>query len=274
MNKNRFEGWYFKHQSKDKTVAFIPGFARCGSFVQVITDNGSYHFDVKKLNIYKGGIVADKCIFSTKGSYIDLPGIKGEIRYGPLTPLRSDIMGPFRFFPMECRHGVISMMHSLCGTLCMEGEKVSFDGGTGYMESDSGTSFPSSYRWIQCNRFDRPLSIMLSIAEIPFLGFHFTGCLCAIVTEDKEYRLATYKGVKILSDEENRIVLSQGRFTLRIDLLDIPEGFSLRSPLFGRMDGTIKESNRVRARFCFKEKGRVVFDSESGDAGYEYVKQR
>ena len=31
-----FEGWYFKHQKGRDTVAFIPGQAKSGAFVQVI----------------------------------------------------------------------------------------------------------------------------------------------------------------------------------------------------------------------------------------------
>ena len=40
--------------------------------------------------------------------------LHGTGRYGPFTPLQSDIMGPFRFLPgMECTHGVFSMGHPL-----------------------------------------------------------------------------------------------------------------------------------------------------------------
>lgn len=67
------------------------------------------------------------------------------------TPLRSDIMGPFRFLPgMECSHGVISMGHSLEGKLDLNGKRIDFSGGTGYVETDRGRSFPSAYLWTQC----------------------------------------------------------------------------------------------------------------------------
>ena len=60
-------------------------------------------------------------------------------------------MGPFRFLPgMECSHGVISMGHALEGTLTLNGAVLDFAGGTGYVETDRGRSFPSAYLWTQC----------------------------------------------------------------------------------------------------------------------------
>ena len=33
-----FEGWYFKHQKGDDMVAFIPGRAESGDFIQLILE--------------------------------------------------------------------------------------------------------------------------------------------------------------------------------------------------------------------------------------------
>ena len=58
--------------------------------------------------------------------------LHGALQCGPFTPLKSDIMGPFRFLPgMECSHGVISMGHTLEGTLTLNGAVLDFAGGTG-----------------------------------------------------------------------------------------------------------------------------------------------
>ena len=78
-------------------------------------------------------------------------------------------MGPFKYFPMECRHGIISMRHTLEGRLKLNGKEIDFTNGLGYIEKDSGRSFPSSYVWVQANDFDEPCSIMASVADIPFL---------------------------------------------------------------------------------------------------------
>jgi hypothetical protein len=79
-------------------------------------------------------------------------------------------MGPFRFVPlMECRHSVLSMSHSLSGSLRLNGKSVCFNGGVGYIEGDRGHSFPRRYIWTQCNwREESPCSLMLSAADIPF----------------------------------------------------------------------------------------------------------
>ena len=51
-------------------------------------------------------------------------------------------MGPFSFVPlMECYHGILSMNHSLKGTLSFQGENLLFTGGKGYIEKDWGHSF-------------------------------------------------------------------------------------------------------------------------------------
>ena len=121
-----FEGWYFKHQKGRDTVAFIPGQAKSGAFVQVIWPEGARCFPMPALHVDRKGerVYAPGCRFGRNGISVDLPGIRGEISYGPLTPLRSDIMGPFRFFPMECRHGVLSMGHRLRGSLELPGRAV------------------------------------------------------------------------------------------------------------------------------------------------------
>lgn len=142
-----FEGWYFKHQKGDDMVAFIPGRAESGAFVQMISQEGARQFAIEDFSVRHGVIRADKCWFTRHGCRIELPGVRGKIDYGPFTPLAGDIMGPFRFFPMQCRHGVLSMSHSLRGSVAIDGQLHCFDGGVGYTEKDSGTSFPRSYLW-------------------------------------------------------------------------------------------------------------------------------
>ena len=237
----------------------------------MLSPNGSRQFDVPGLTVRNGVIYAWDCEFSRRGCRISLPGVSGQILYGALTPLRSDIMGPFRFLPMECRHGVISMAHSLCGSVSVDGELHSFDGGVGNIEKDSGTSFPSSYRCLQCSSFPEPCSVMLSIAHIPFCGLSFEGCICSIMYGGSEYRLATYNGVRILAAEEKHICLSQGGLLLEADINPTQSGHPLRSPINGRMSGTIRESSNAAVRVRLWKCGKPVLDLESGSAMYEFV---
>ena len=266
-----FEGWYYKHQLGADAVAFIPGRAKSGSFVQMISTEGSRYFAVPELWAEKGVIHGGNCLFSSRGCRIDLPGVSGEIFYGKLTALNSDIMGPFRFLPMECRHGVISMYHKLKGSLVIDGKRHSFDGGIGYIEKDSGKSFPSSYQWLQCNDFGEPCSLMVSIANIPFCGGNFTGCICSIIYGGREYRLATYKGVRILAADENHIRLFQGKLLLELDITPLCPGKSLYAPVKGQMTGIIRESVSAGIRARLWDRSRQVFDLRSSYAAYEFA---
>nr|MDD6335775.1 tocopherol cyclase family protein [bacterium] len=271
MFKRGFEGWYYKHQIGDKTLAFIPGRAREGAFVQVVTHEGAWHFPVPTLSVHGDTVAAGKCRFGPEGSWVDLPGIHGHICYGALTPLKGDIMGPFGFLPMECRHGVISMRHALQGEMVIQGSRMVLDGGVGYIEKDSGYSFPSAYLWLQCNDFSKACSIMVAIARIPMAGLHFTGCICAATYQGREYRLATYKGVRIRQAGPACIDLEQGKIRLRVDITGREEGQALRAPIQGRMTGRIRECNRASARFRLWDGGQAVFDMASTNVSLECV---
>ena len=264
---NKFAGYYYKHHNGEKTVAFIPGISADGAFIQVITDDRSYNFPLPSITM--GSIVeAEGCRFSTKGMEINLPPINGKIKYSGITPLQSDIMGIFKYFPMECRHGVVSMRHRLDGYLNIDGQTIDFTDGTGYIEKDSGRSFPSSYTWLQCNDFADQTSIMVSLAVIPFMGMHFNGCICAIIFDGKEYRLATYKGVKAQATA-NSIKLNQGIYRLEIDIENNHKGHALASPVLGKMSGIVHENNHAHARFRFFVRDKLLFDKTSNHVSFE-----
>lgn len=162
---------------------------------------------------------------------------------------------------MECRHGVLSMAHTLQGSVMLDGHMHSFDGGLGYAEKDSGTSFPRSYLWMQCSDFPKPCSLMVSIAHIPFCG-----CICAILYQSREYRLATYRGVKISSFAPEHICLSQGSLVLELDIAPTHGGHPLRAPQSGKMSGTIRESCNAHLRARLWKRGKPVFDLQKGTA--------
>lgn len=271
-----FEGFYFKHQASGCTLALIPGISTDCAFIQIITDNGSYNVEYPKHEYKKTAdtsISIGGSVFSKKGIHLNIQtpvvALTGVLAYKNLTPLKSDIMGPFRFLPMECRHGVISMRHSISGSVTLNGETVCFDGGTGYIETDSGTSFPKDYTWIQCNDFGQCCSIMASVAHIPFAGAHFRGCICAILLGGREYRLATYKGVKIMRCEDGSLELAQGKFRLEI-AIECQDGHLLRAPKSGLMRRMIRECVSCPARFRFTKGETTLFEGK-GLAGYEYV---
>ena len=278
--KPSFKGWYYKQQANGKTLAVIPGKSSDSAFILAITDTASYNItynlsDYSEDRQGKDGIlrIGDSS-FSNSGIKLrinsDVLSLNGDLEYRNLTPIRGDIMGPFRFFPMECRHGIVSMKHSVHGRITLNNEEMDFYNGVGYIETDSGVSFPEGYAWVHCNDFKESCSIMAAVAKIPFMGFHFWGCICVVWIDGKEYRLATYKGAKILQCEHNIIKIKQGNYTLTVKA-NQQNAHNLAAPKFGVMSRIIKESPSCPAEFLFTKKGDTIFSDESLYASYEYM---
>lgn len=268
MSDKRFKGWYYKQRSGDYMLAFIPGVASDGAFVQVIDPSGTKSFPMPYLFAAGDTVYTGNCVFSPSGVRVSLPGISGTLRYGKNTPLSSDIMGPFACLPMQCRHGVVSMDHTVNGRILKDGRQYIFRNGSGYIEKDSGRSFPRSYLWLQCNDFSAPCSFMFSLAHIPFAGTSFTGCICALMYRGKEYRFATYRGVKVRRFG-NRLRLRQGKFLLDVFFSPLSSGHSLQAPLCGRMSESIRESCDAYLHIRLRRAGCTIVESKSRRATCE-----
>lgn len=267
-----FEGWYFKVQKDDTVLAFIPGRCDDMAFIQVITKDRSYHFDYPLSEYRKGETInVGNNVFSKNGIKVHIGDtIQATIKHENITPIKYHIMGPFQHFPMQCRHDVISMSHRLSGSVTIDGQMIDLTDGVGYMEADSGRSFPKNYLWLQCNDFCDLSSIMLSVAHVPFMGFQFMGCICVIMTQGKEYRLATYLGVKVIELNKNKIILKQGDCILEVDIKD-SNGQSLFAPQRGKMTRIIKECLSVEGQFKFYKKGEQIFHLKSKNVCFEFV---
>ncbi|SBW10409.1 conserved hypothetical protein [uncultured Eubacteriales bacterium] len=284
-----FEGCYFRHQSPSgDLLALIPArhtdsAGRTTASLQVVTPRRTWTADFPgEAFLASRGVFQvwlDGNLLGQKGLRLDLriPGLtlRGEVRYGPFTPLKSDIMGPFRFVPaMECRHGVVSMGHRLEGMLELNGRTLDFNGGTGYIETDRGSSFPRAYLWTQCAwRESGNSSLMLSIAEIPFLGGRFTGCICAVLHDGREYRLATYLGAQAVKWSAAGALIRQGSLLLAVELLK-GHAQALSAPKEGRMERTIHESLRSTVRYRFWRGDALLFDHTDENASFEHADER
>ena len=212
--------------------------------------------------------------FSEDGLLLDIEqeglSLHGRVTFGPFRFLKSDIMGPFRWLGnMECAHSVISMRHFLQGQIELNGCVLDLSGGTGYIEADRGRSFSLAYLWTQC--FWEGCSLMLSIAAIPFGKLHFTGCICAIVINGQEYRIATYRGARIQRWSSKGTVLVQGKHRLEVQLLN-QKAQPLRAPCDGNMNRTIHESLCAKVRYRFWRDGELLIDHTDIHAGFEYAK--
>lgn len=278
-----FEGWYFKHQNRQgQILALIPAFhtdreGRRTASLQVISGDRSWWLEYPEAQVSRQPfqVQIGRCCFGSRGMELQIRreglSLQGALQYGPFTPLRSDIMGPFRFFAgMQCSHGVISVGHSLSGTLELNGERLDFTGGTGYIETDRGRSFPSRYLWTQCVWDGAEQgSLMLAIAAIPLPVGSFTGCICSVLYQGREYRLATYRGARIEAWSPSGAAIRQGRYRLEAELLN-EQRQPLRAPVEGSMERTIHESLRAEVHCRFRQGNRLLFQHTDPCASFEY----
>ncbi|QHQ60553.1 hypothetical protein Ana3638_07040 [Anaerocolumna sedimenticola] len=292
--KSFFEGWYFKCQKGDQIISFIPSYSTDKNgisqvFIQIIMNDNSYMVSYQLEDFYLNRknqfIRIGNNSFCRKGIKIDIDtegiSINGILYFGKMEPLRYTIMGYYHYFPgMECKHEIISMYHKIKGSLKCNGREYSFCSGSGYLEKDMGNSFPKTYTWIQCNHFPaEKCSVFISIAEIPYHGIHFQGCICAIHYKGKEYRFATYLGVKVLKSTRNEICLKQGKYLFKVKLFNSKKGMNyspefshkLFAPVFGEMSRTIKEQHLTAGEFLLYEKGNLIIPLSSSKVSYEYV---
>ena len=269
-----FEGWYLKHQNQKETLAVIPGIAEDSAFIQIITNTDAYQANYPKCAFHKGkDIQIEKNQFSSEGMTLAIDTgnlrVHGAINYTNLTPPASDMMGFFRFFPMQCRHGVCSFFHRLSGQVTVNGKTYDFRGGTGYIEKDSGKSFPKKYLWVQSNAFAEKACVMAAVAHIPFFGGSFTGLLAAVWYRNKEYRIATYNGGQLLLCNEKQLMLANRSHRLEI-LLPRQGGHRLSAPEDGQMRRIIHEHPSAPAYFRFWGPDGEIFAMESPRTSYEW----
>lgn len=276
--RNYFYGWYLKCQSETQTLAVIPAVHRSGQkrscSIQFITKDHAWNVDypAAAFRRTKEGIRIGRNRFGEKGIFLAVHTpeltISGKLRFGPLSPLKYDIMGPFSVLPfLECRHSVRSMSHFVCGRIDINGEEYLFQDAFGYWEGDQGRSFPKEYVWTQCS-FPGG-SLMLSVADVPIAGFDFRGIISVVLWKGRQYRLATYLGAKAVWIQGGKIRIAQGNMELEAWL---PEEIKspLKAPVNGEMKRTIHESAACRVRYRFRKAGRTFFSFTTNQASVEY----
>lgn len=275
-----FEGYYFKQQSSKNTVCFIPSFhidKNGGKFasLQIITNDVSSSLMIPKRDFYASENKLDIHIgdnhFSENGCEINLKtkdvSCVGELKFSSFVEPRYDIMGPFSIVPnMQCRHKVFSLSHKVEGNLSINGKIIKFNDAIGYVEGDSGTSFPKRYFWTHYAWKNN--CIMLSVADIPFLGTSFKGCIGILYINGIEYRLATYCGLQIIYIDDKNAIVQQGDIILKVKLIK-SESKALAAPNFGEMNRMIYESAACSVRYTLMRENKVIFDFVARNASLE-----
>ena len=295
MNKEYyFQGWYFKCSTQDETIAVIVGSAKEKveeAFIQVILSNEkksyyipyelkgfSYEEEPFKIQVGDNIFTKEYMHLNIVNSSISLTGC---IYFDSFTTLPQHflwkgLMGPFGYLPfMECYHDVLSMRHNLRGSLLINGKVINFEGGQGYIEKDFGNSFPKSYIWMQCNHFREPsLSVMLAVADIPFIGWNFTGFLCVISTQDKVRIFATYTGARLeiieIEKEYVSVQIRQGKEVIRLTTYH-QKGHMLKAPNKGAMKCTVYEELDGKMKLEMYYKNQLKVDMKGRQVAFEQV---
>ncbi len=303
VTRRYFEGWYYKQvdAGEGRIVAIIPGvsYAADGisrhAFVQVVPSGGEAHYFSFPAEEFcpdpsePFGISIAGSTFSRAGISLDLAddtcAVSGDLRFGswspwPVTPLSPGIMGWYRFVPgMETYHGVLSMDHSVSGSIVLNGERFDFGGGRGYAEKDWGRSFPSSWIWAQSNHFGAPgTSLTLSVARVPWMTGAFVGNIAGLLLGGELHRFATYTGARLeciqTDSNEAHLVLGDRREQIEIHAHGC-DTLVLKAPVLGSMEGRDAESLGgaldVTLRAVRGQRAHTVFQGTGVHAGIEIM---
>ena len=261
--KNRFYGKYYKFISDEKYVlACIISHANEGDMLQIITKENSYLIkDTESIKINN-----DIITFNVNTEELK---INGQIKLGKLNPLKSKVMGPFTYLPMECRHEIYSMYHTLNGKLTINDKEYNYNDSLGYIEGDSGKNFPTKYIWY--NSVLKDTTVTLAIATIPLFGFiNFKGLLCFIKTKNKEYKICTYNFGKIKKINNNEIIIKKAKYIFSLNF-DLKDGNNLKAPIKGNMDRYIKETITISTKYKLTYKNNIILDSSDDISSLEFM---
>lgn len=272
---DRFKGYYFKCTGNNRTAAFIPAIHGKNASLQIITDKASF---VTELNsIFFGSkipqVKTDIGVFSDKGIKLNIntQQLKASaiLKFGAFTPLKYDIMGPFKLLSpvMQCRHRVVSMLHTVSGKAVINGDVLTFNNGKGYIEGDEGVSFPKSYLWAQC--FWDSGSLMISVADVPILGTSIQGVIGAITVHGAEYRFGTYLGAKPTKVTDSLAQIKQGSYILTIKKLSAKRGNQLYAPKNGNMSRIIAEDAQCRLYVKLIRENEIITEIISPYGSFE-----
>ncbi len=294
-----FEGWYFKiiDASEQQRYAVIPGVflnadsQRQHAFIQLLDGcTGETAYVTYPLTAFQTPhdefmVTIGPNQFSRRHMTLDLDfngrRLHGNIDFHGLTPwpvtlTAPGIMGWYGWLPfMECYHGVISLDHTLSGTLTLNETPLSFDQGRGYIEKDWGQAFPSAWIWFQSNHFTIPgSSITGSVARIPWGNRYFRGQILGLRHQERLYRFATYTGatteVLQLTEKTALWVLRDHRYRIEIQARRETGGL-LKGPDRHEMGIRVPETlqGTLEVRLTARADGQAIFHDTGRNAGLE-----
>jgi hypothetical protein len=299
LRKNSyFEGWYFKHVSKDlnHVFSFIPGISLSDddphSFIQVIngiTGKTSYiTYPVNKFTWEKNRLylkIGDS-VFTDKFIDLNLENeeikVSGRLEYSnivryPKTLLSPGIMGWYSYIPfMECKHGIVSVNHKVSGVLNINNDTIDMNEGRGYIEKDWGSSFPEAWIWIQSNNFgNTDTAFTFSVARIPWLGKAFPGFISFLYFDNRFFLFSTYNNSALqdlnYDGKTLNFTLRNKYSALKVIVVKNKSG-ELLAPVSGKMTRRIKESiDSLVTINLYDKHDKLIYNDSAQRAGLEII---
>lgn len=295
-----FEGWYYKlvSMNEKQRLAVIPGVflsedkTKSHSFIQVFdSEKAQVHYhrfpidafsaakDFFEIKIGPNTFTSSKVRLAIDD---ELEKVHGSLTFEGLNqwPVRFNSPGAMGWFAwvafMECYHGVVSMNHIINGHLEIDGRLLDFSGGKGYIEKDWGKQFPSAWIWGQSNHFDVPgVSLMLSVAVIPWLRNSFGGFIIGLLYQGEILRFATYNRSKIeqlsVDDKQVNLVVQNANYRLEIQAFRTGGGL-LHAPTKIEMGRRILETLDAEIFIRLTNlKGDVLYQGTGKNGGLEVI---
>ncbi len=96
------------------------------------------------------------------------------------------------------------------------------------------------------------------------------GCICSVISDGNEYRLATYAGAKIIEFNKNYLELRQGNYRLTVHIMENNPQM-LFAPVKGSMNKSIHEHPSCKASYRFYKGSTLLLNLESDHASFEFV---
>jgi tocopherol cyclase len=296
--KRYFEGWYFKHVSKDlnHVFSFIPGISITDddphSFIQVINGiTGITSYVTYPLNkfIWENNRLYLKIgdsVFTEKFIELNLKNeeieVSGRLEYSnivkyPKTLLSPGIMGWYSYIPfMECKHGIVSVNHKVTGVLNIDNDIIDMNEGKGYIEKDWGSSFPEAWIWIQSNNFNNSdTAFTFSVAKIPWMGKYFPGFISFLYFDKRFFLFSSYNNSALqeinYDGKTLSFTLKNNYSTLKATAIKNKSG-ELLAPVSGKMSRRIKESidSFITIRL-YDRHNNLIYNDSAQRAGLEII---
>lgn len=284
---NYFEGWYLRvtDENTNANLAFIFAVSKYKedphAFIQIYDGialtSKYYRFEIEDFKFSENTVFIKDNYLSSESMYLKTSDIEINVQFNNIIELSSkhknnSAMSFLVNYPLECFQEVNIMEGSFTGKLNMI-NKTSLIAGKIYLEKTYGNKFPDRWIWLQCNYFDKDVSLTFAYGRIPLLKWKVKGFFSVLIFNGKEYRFASYNLARMkykeMKDNQIEITLKKRGYKLII-IAEMIEPVKLVGPLEnGQMTLEVLESINSKATVIFSKRRRVVFDTKGRNVGLE-----